>query len=307
MRYIVSILFCLELSLGFSQKILEINYHSLFGKEKSFQFFNNSPIDYKLKGDLFYKTHKLPYSKMTSFEKIFLLGVGITNAKEQEVLEFIYTGLQNSSEKYYIVTPNPELLVLANNNPEYKSILNKAKLALPDGIGVMWGAWFMGIPLQQRITGVDLVKSLCNYVSKRPITVGFLGAGPNVAEKTAECLQKLYPGLRVGLVSQEWTGELKNLPAGRQGKKVDILFIAFGSPKQEIWISEHLGDLPAKVVIGVGGAFDFISGKVPRAPEVLRRLGLEWLFRLVIQPWRIMRQLSLIKFVLLVFKEKFKI
>lgn len=237
---------------------------------------------------------------MTSFEKIYLLGVGVANAKEQEVLEFIYTGLQKPGEKYYIVTPNPELLVIANNNPEYKNILNKAKLALPDGIGVMWGAWLMGKPLQQRITGADFVKSLCNHVSKQPITVGFLGAGPNVAEKTSECLQKLYPGLKVGLAAGEWSEELKN-------KKVDILFVAFGSPKQEIWISGHLSDLPAKVVIGVGGAFDFISGKVPRAPEVLRKLGLEWLFRLVIQPWRIIRQLSLIKFVFLVFKEKFKI
>ena len=237
---------------------------------------------------------------MTSLKTIFLLGVGITNTKEQEVLEFIYTGLQNSSEKYYIVTPNPELLVIADNDPGYKNILNKAKLALPDGIGIMWGAWFMAKPLRQRISGVDFVKSLCNYVSKRPITVGFLGAGPNVAEKTSECLKTLYPELRVNLVASEWSESLKN-------KKVDILFVAFGSPKQEIWISEHLDDVPAKVVIGVGGAFDLISGKVPRAPKVLRKLGLEWLFRLVIQPWRIIRQLSLIKFVFLVFKEKFKI
>lgn len=234
-----------------------------------------------------------------NFEKIFLLGVGLTNATEQKVLEFIYTGLQKPGEKYYVVTPNPELLVIASKDKEYKTILNGAKLALPDGIGVMLGAWIIGNPLKQRITGVDLVKSVCNYVSKQPITVGFLGAGPNIAERTAECLQKMYPGLKVGLAASEWSEELKD-------KKIDILFVAFGSPKQEIWIKNNLKDLPVKVAIGVGGAFDFISGKTPRAPKFLRSLGFEWLFRLIIQPWRIKRQLSLIKFVYLVVKQKLR-
>jgi N-acetylglucosaminyldiphosphoundecaprenol N-acetyl-beta-D-mannosaminyltransferase len=235
---------------------------------------------------------------MKNFEKIFLLGVGITNATEQKVLEFIITGLEKQTEKYYVVTPNPELLVIANKDKQYKSILNGAKLALPDGIGVMIGAQLFGVTLRQRIHGVDLVENLCREVSNRPITVGFLGAGPNVAEKTAECLKRKYSSLRVGMVSQEWTEGLKS-------KKVDLLFVAFGSPKQEIWIADHLNILPAKVIVGVGGAFDFLSGKVIRAPRVLRSLGLEWLFRLIIQPWRIKRQLSLLMFVSLILKEKF--
>lgn len=237
---------------------------------------------------------------MKSFEKISLLGVELTNAKESEILEFIYTGLLKSHEKSYVVTPNPELLVIANKNREYMNILNDAKLALPDGVGVMLGAQFMGKPLKQRIAGVDLVKSLCNYISKQPITVGFLGAGPNVAVKTAECLQNLYPGLRVSFAESDWKNELND-------KKTDILFVAFGSPKQEIWIKNHLKDLPVKVAIGVGGSFDFISGRVRRAPLFIRRIGLEWLFRLILQPWRIKRQLSLITFILLLIKEKFAV
>ena len=234
---------------------------------------------------------------MKTFEKISVLGVGITNASEGEILEFIYTGLENYHEKYYIVTPNPELLVIAHDNDKYKQILNGAKLALPDGVGVMLGAYLLGKPLKQRITGVDLVKSLTNHISKQPITVGFLGGGLNVAEQTAECLKKMNPDLRVGLVSKEWSKDLES-------KKVDILFVAFGSPKQEIFIADNLDKLPAKVIIGVGGSFDFISGKVKRAPRFLRNLGLEWLFRLIIQPWRLKRQLALIKFIMLVFKEK---
>lgn len=235
---------------------------------------------------------------MNQFNKIFLLGVGITNAKEIEVLEFITTSLQSSGKKIYIVTPNPELIVIAHTDKKYKSILNNADLALPDGVGVMWGAKLLGKPLAQRITGVDFTESLCNWVSKQPITVSFMGAGPGVADKAAKCLKEKYKDLNISWVSQDWDISLKS-------KKVDILFVALGSPKQEFFIHDNLNNLPAKVVIGVGGTFDFISGQVPRAPKVFQKLGIEWIFRLFIQPWRIKRQLSLIKFIFLVFKQKF--
>lgn len=233
---------------------------------------------------------------MNDFEKKYVLGVGISNATKDEVLEFIYTGLQKPSKSYYIVTPNPELLMIAHKDKEYKMILNNAKLALADGIGVLWGAQMLGKSLKERVTGVDLTESLCEYVAKRPITVSFLGGGPGIAELTSECLQKKYPGLRVSWFSKEHNESLKD-------KQTDILFVAFGSPKQEVWISKNINNLNAKVVMGVGGAFDFITGKVPRAPKVLRDLGLEWLFRLIVQPWRIKRQVSLIMYILLVLKE----
>ncbi len=236
---------------------------------------------------------------MNNFEKIFLFGVGFTNAKEHDILEFIVTGLRKSTEKYYVVTPNPEILVIADKDPRYKTVLNNAKLALPDGIGVMIAGKILGRPLKERIHGVDLVENLCREVSNWPITVGFLGAGPRVAEQAAECLQKRYSKLSVGLVAKEWS-------KGLEDKKIDILFVAFGSPKQEMWIADNLKTLPVKVVIGVGGAFDFISGNVVRAPRFIRSLGLEWLFRLIIQPWRIKRQLSLTKFIYLVIKEKIR-
>ncbi len=234
---------------------------------------------------------------MNDFEKKYLLGVGFSNATKEEVLEFIYTGLQKQLKNYYIVTPNPELLILAHKDKEYKMILNNAKLALADGIGVLWGVKMLGRSLKQRITGVDLTESLCKYVAKQPITVSFLGGGPGIAELTSECLKKKYPGLNVSWFSQEYKESLKD-------KQTDILFVAFGSPKQEVWISKNINNLNAKVVMGVGGAFDFISGKVSRAPKILRDLGLEWLFRLIIQPWRIKRQIWLIMYILLVLKEK---
>jgi N-acetylglucosaminyldiphosphoundecaprenol N-acetyl-beta-D-mannosaminyltransferase len=236
---------------------------------------------------------------MNDLPKIKLLGIDIVNATEPQVLEFITKGLEKQSDKYYIVTPNPELLVIASTDKEYKKILNNARLALADGVGLILACRLLRKPLKQRITGVDLVENLCLNVANQPITVGFLGSGPGIAVLTAECLQKKYPGLKVVLTESEWAQDLK-------GAKIDILFVAFGSPKQEIWISKNIQNLPVKVVIGVGGAFDFISGKVPRAPKVLRSLGLEWLFRLILQPWRVKRQISLINFIFLVFEELIK-
>jgi N-acetylglucosaminyldiphosphoundecaprenol N-acetyl-beta-D-mannosaminyltransferase len=235
------------------------------------------------------------------FKKNFLLGVGFTIAAEVEVLEYIITGLQKSAEKYYVVTPNPELLVIANKDNNYKNVLNSAKLALPDGIGVILAGRLLGKQFKERITGVHLMEGLCKGVAEKPITIGFLGGGSGVAERTAECLQRKYSGLKVNFISEEWMD--KGFKS--KNKSVDLLFVAFGSPKQELWISKNLDRLPVKITIGVGGAFDFVSGKVKRAPKWMQKIGLEWLFRLIIQPWRIKRQFSLVIFVLLVLKELF--
>lgn len=236
-------------------------------------------------------------------DKKFLLGVGITNATEIEVLEYILQSLEKGDEKYYVVTPNPELLVIAHKNPSYKKILNNARLALCDGMGIIVASRLLGKSIKKRITGVDFLESVCKTISEKPITVGFLGGGPGVAEKTAECLQNKYPGLRVVFAGSEWSDKLPKLLKSPR-LPIDILFVAFGSPKQEEWISQNIDKLPVKVVMGVGGAFDFISGKVPRAPILIRKLGFEWLFRLILEPRRIKRQLALLEFIILVVREK---
>ncbi|OGH56868.1 MAG: hypothetical protein A2186_00590 [Candidatus Levybacteria bacterium RIFOXYA1_FULL_41_10] len=235
--------------------------------------------------------------------KKYILGVGITDVSFNTILEYLVEKLKKEGKKLYLVTPNPELLMIARRDEGYKKVLNNAEIALPDGIGVVIAGKILGRPLKARATGVDFVYNLCNTIAKQPITVGFLGGSPNVAEKASECLTKKYPGLKVAFAVSEWPSE-SEVSSQKSVVSCDMLFVAFGSPKQEKWIAENLDRLPVKAAMGVGGAFDFISGKVHRAPKFVRGLGLEWLFRLIRQPWRLKRQTALIRFIFLVLKER---
>lgn len=228
-----------------------------------------------------------------------ILNISFNTNKKGKILEEVVMGLGVKGKKTFIVTPNPELVLLALASKEYRTILNSADFSLPDGIGIVWASRILKKGIQSRISGVDFMKSLCEKVSEQPVTVGLFGAKPGVAEKTSDCLRKMYPGLHISYASDKWD------PSKFKASAVDILFVALGSPKQERWIYEHLNELPVKVVMGVGGAFDMISGRTKRAPEFLQNIGLEWLWRLILQPWRIKRQVKLLRFVWLVLKEKY--
>lgn len=215
-----------------------------------------------------------------------------------QVLKYLVESTEKKGKKLFVTTINPELIMIAKGDSEYEKVLMSSDLAVPDGVGILWAGKIFGKKFKERIHGVDLVEKLSEAISEKPITVGFVGGHENVAQLASDCLRKKYPGLKVAFAQREWEDI--------QGKKsADILFLALGSPKQEKWIYENLPKIDVRVAMGVGGAFDFISGNVKRAPKWMRRIGLEWLFRLIIQPWRWERQIALIKFVLLVLKEKF--
>lgn len=243
---------------------------------------------------------------MKDLVKNKILGVGVTNATEDEILEYIITSLEKKQEKYYIVTPNPEILVYATKHQDFKNILNNAKIALNDGVGVSLAGKVLGKPFKSRVTGVDLMEKLCSRLNEKAVTVGFLGGRDGVAEKTAECLKQKYPKFKVVFAASEWSIHLgwwrgNNLDSSEvksaNNHNIDILFVAFGHPKQEMWMAENINKLPVRIMMGVGGSFDYISGRVPRAPLFIRKIGFEWLFRLTREPWRIKRQLSLVEFV----------
>lgn len=233
-------------------------------------------------------------------EAIKVLGITVSNVTKEEALEFIKRGLNKRGQKIKIFTPNPEILVFTNDHPDFKIVLNSADLALPDALGLIWAAKLLGKNFKERIAGADFMEMLCQEAEKQGFTVGLLGGGAKIAERTAECLLAKYPKLKIVFASSELA--LKGSTS--RVNSIDLLFVAFGFPKQEQWIYENLPKVPVKVAMTVGGSFDYISGAVPRAPLFIRKVGLEWLFRLFIQPWRLKRQLALVKFVFLILKEK---
>jgi N-acetylglucosaminyldiphosphoundecaprenol N-acetyl-beta-D-mannosaminyltransferase len=238
--------------------------------------------------------------------KTKILNVDITNETEEKVLEYLFKRLKNTDKKTFIITPNPEILVYASKHLAYQDKLNSADIALPDGVGLFFASGLLGRPLTERITGVDFLEKLCIEAKEKPLSMGFLGGKDGVAKTTAECLLEKYPWLNIVFVGSEWNEEGYRLnKKNQEAKVIDILFVAYGVPKQEEWIYEQLPTLPVKAAIGVGGAFDYLSGTVMRAPFIIRFLGFEWLFRLIVQPWRWRRQLALLEFIALVIKQIF--
>lgn len=218
-----------------------------------------------------------------------ILGIRIDNLSLSEVLNKV-EGFLGNNKQHYIVTSNPEFLVKAQKDEEFKKILNQADLSIPDGVGLVFASLFSNERIKERITGVDLMEAICEKAAQKKWPVFLFGAGPGIAEKAGEILKIKYQGLEIS----------------KDKEKAVIIFVALGAPKQEKWINNNLKKMPnIKLAIGVGGSFDFISGNVKRAPSFMRLLGLEWFWRLILQPWRIKRIFNaVIVFSWLFFKEK---
>ncbi len=206
-----------------------------------------------------------------------ILGVKIDNLDENEILEKI-EGFLNSSKQSYLTTPNPEFLVQAQEDKEFNKILNQADISIPDGIGLILASLFLGQPIKKRIAGVDLMELICQKAANQGYSVFLLGGKKGIAEKASFKLKEKYPGLEIDFCQNESV-----LPK----KEPVICFVALGAPKQERWIKNNLNKMPSvKLAMGVGGAFDFISDNIKRAPRGIRKIGLEWLWRLALEPWR---------------------
>ena len=201
-----------------------------------------------------------------------------------------------------ICTVNPEFIIDAQRDSTFAAVLARADLCVPDGAGVLWAARRVGQPLRERVTGSDGIYRICERAAQRGWRVFLLGAAPGVAERAAAVLAGRYPGLAVAgcyagsPTDAEWPAIRARLDAAAP----DILFVAYGHPRQDFWIAHHRAEVAAAVAIGVGGAFDFVAGVAQRAPLWMQRVNLEWLHRLLTQPWRWRRMLKLPVFVGLV-------
>jgi len=307
---------------------------------------------------------------------VTVLGVKISIFSKNQILEEIKKYLekiQNPKSKIQnprvrplvIFTPNPEIIVYAQDDENFRQILNQADLTLPDGWGVVWASQILDQKskiknqksIEERISGVAFMEDLCQLAAEQSLRVGLIGGRRGVAVKALECLKRKYPGLE-GWTEDGHYQDLRTIPGIERKKfrelaecvspvqvqsskwrmdelvekirkeQTSILFVGLGYPKQEYFILQ-LQDLrtipgierkkfrelalakrecvsPALVLMSVGGAFDELSGRLPRCPKWLDDLGFKWLWRLVLEPWRLPRQLALIKFIFLVLKERLR-
>ncbi len=220
---------------------------------------------------------------------------------KKEILEEIEKSISENRSFYHIVSLNPEILVTASHDPEFEKVILAAQMTIVDGVGVRIASLIRGIQVGERYPGVDLMSDMLKIAHTRRLRVLLLGGGPKIAEEVAN--RQKQNGSQAEFYSSEAFQNISN-PTFKESHDVlsivaaarpHMIFVAFGSPAQEKWIwanRAHLGTF----CMGVGGSFNFLSGKTARAPYLLRVSGLEWLFRLATQPWRFKRQLRLLSF-----------
>lgn len=237
--------------------------------------------------------------------RVTILGMPVDAITYPEWLDMIKQWVSApDAPAHQVCTTNPEFMMIAQQDPNFRHILQRADLCVPDGAGLLWAANYLGSPLPQRVTGSDGVPIIAERAASEGWRLFFLGAAPGVADQAAAVLREKYPALQiVGTYSgSPAPAEEDALVAMVNASDADILFVAYGAPAQDKWIARNLPRLKVRMAMGVGGAFDFIAGVLPRAPQWMQRLGLEWLFRLYLQPWRIWRMLRLPRFVLAVLR-----
>lgn len=213
------------------------------------------------------------------------------------VIEFIRRGRPHQA-----VTVNPEFIMAAQRNPTFRQVLNQSDLALADGWGVQAAARLLGQRLPDRVTGADGVPRLAALAARQGWRLFLLGAAPGVAERAAQVLQDRHPALRIvgTYAGSPHPADEDVIVPQVLAAQPDILFVAYGAPAQDLWIARNQDRLRVPLAMGVGGALDFVAGVRRRAPRWVQRAHLEWLYRLVQEPWRWRRQLALPRFTLAV-------
>jgi N-acetylglucosaminyldiphosphoundecaprenol N-acetyl-beta-D-mannosaminyltransferase len=205
-----------------------------------------------------------------------------------------------------VVTLGTEMIVHAQRDAHFRDIVNASALSLCDTIGVKAAARLHGVDIAERVSGVDLIEPLCAALASQESSLYLLGAKGDTAARAAAALQARHPGLRVAGARDGYfsAGDETAVAAAIRSSGARAIFVGLGSPRQELFIAEHLEETGCAVGIGVGGSFDVLAGNVRRAPALVRRLNLEWLYRLAKEPRRWRRQLALPYFVWLALRER---
>ncbi len=233
-----------------------------------------------------------------------ILGVPFINTTRAEFVQLLATRIQ-SREKTFVVTANPEIVMKAVEEDGYRKLIDQATYITADGIGVVKAAGMLGHPLPERVTGYDTMIDLLDLGDKQQWKIYLLGAQQETLEKAVSNINENYPQIQiVGAHNGFFDWESNEIQSEIQQSQPDLIFVALGVPRQEKWIADNLHLFEKGIFIGVGGSFDVIAGTVQRAPEIWQKVNLEWLYRLLKQPSRFGRMMSLPKFAIRILKEK---
>lgn len=229
--------------------------------------------------------------------RIDVLGVSFDDLTMEEAVE-IALGFMQERRACYACTPNPEIVMAAKGDAALRAALSGAELVLADGVGITKAAAMLGTPLKSRVPGIDFASNVISRLAERGGSVYLLGAKPLVAEAAAEKLTQTYPGIVIAGTNDGYFTDDAPVIEKINAASPDFLMVCLGSPKQELWMSANAGRLSCGLMAGLGGSLDVLAGNVQRAPETWRRLGLEWLYRVIKEPKRLGRVMKLPAFVL---------
>ena len=235
-------------------------------------------------------------------ERLTVLGVPVDAITYDSWMRRIATWVRAGGGARHVCTVNPEFIMIAQRDTIFLTILKRADLCVPDGFGILWASRYLGASLPERVTGSDGVPLIARHAACEGWSIFLLGAAEGIGARAATILRERHPQLKIaGIYAGSPAADEEDAIVERiNGSGADILLVAYGAPMQDKWIARNLPRLDVAMTMGVGGSLDFIAGAVPRAPQWMRTRGLEWLFRLLRQPWRLRRMLRLPRFALAV-------
>ena len=235
---------------------------------------------------------------------VTIMDINFTSFSKQELLRKYLFPVLESGTKCFIVTANPEIVMNTRDIPGYKQIVQSADLVVPDGAGIVMAAKYLKLPIQERIPGFELMLDLLVFANEHKLSCYFLGATDETITKFIKEIEKTYPNIQIAGFNNGYFKDDTMIVKRISETRPDIVFVAMGSPKQDEWIVSTYGQFSKGLFMGVGGSFDVIAGEVKRAPEQWIKLNLEWLYRLLKQPFRLKRILRSFKFLILVMMKK---
>ena len=224
--------------------------------------------------------------------KTEVLGLHFDNVTLDEAAELGGKMLEEN-RFHYVVTPNPEFILAAEKDEEFRTVLNGADLVIPDGIGVVYSAKILGTPLKERVTGIEFATRMLETLNETGGRLFLLGAKPGVADKAGENILAKYPNIVLCGTQDGYFKDEEAVLLTVAAARPDLLFVCLGAPKQEKWMARWGKHTGAKLAIGLGGCLDVFAGNVERAPEAWQKMGMEWAYRLKKEPKRIGRMAKL--------------